>query len=151
VKTELATVRQHDNAVRNAIERKAYAFYECDDFKDGRDQEHWFRAERELTIQDMPFAIGEVALSLRLALEDFPASTLIISISDRSVLIFSLTDDASNDCEGNEELNRECLRIISLPVEIDAAQVTTELKENGLALRLPFAAGAVTVSTATPA
>jgi hypothetical protein len=149
VKTELATLRQHDNAVRNAIERKAYTLYECDDFKDGHDQEHWFRAERELTIQDIPFAIGEVALSLRLALEDFPASTLIISISDRSVLIFSLTNDASNDCESNEEINRECLRIISLPVEIDATQVTTELNNNDLALRLPLAAGAVTVSTAT--
>lgn len=151
VKTELATLRQHDNAVRNAIERKAYTFYECDDFKDGRDQEHWFRAERELTIQNIPLAIGDVALSLRLTLEDCSASTLIISISDRSVLIFSLPDDASKDGEGNEELNRECLRIISLPIEIDAAQVTTELKDNGLALKLPLAAGAITVSRATPA
>jgi hypothetical protein len=148
VKTELATLRQHDNAVRNAIERRAYTFFESDDFKDGHDQEHWFRAERELTFQDIPFAIGDVALSLRLALEDFPASTLIISISGRSVLIFSLKNDASNDCEGNEAIDRECLRIISLPVEIDAAQVTSELNDNDLALRLPLVAGALTVSMA---
>ena len=146
VKTELATLREHDNAVRNAIERRAYRFYESDDFKDGHDREHWFRAERELTVQDVAFAIGDVALSLRLALEDFPASTLIISISGRSVLIFSLPNDASNDCEGKEVINRECLRIISLPVEIDVAQVTSELNDNDLALRLPLAAGALTVS-----
>jgi DUF2934 family protein len=72
MKTELATLRQHDDAVRNAIERKTCTFYEFDDFKDGNDQEHWFRAERELTTQDIPFAIEEVGLSLRLALEEFP-------------------------------------------------------------------------------
>lgn len=148
VKTELATLGQHDNAVRNAIERRAYAFYEFDDFKDGRDQEHWFRAERELTIQGIPLVIGDIALSLRLALEDFPASTLIISISGRSVLIFSLTNDASNDCESNELINRECLRIIPLPVEIDPAQVTSELNDWDLALRLPLLAGALTASEA---
>jgi hypothetical protein len=151
VKTELATLRQHDNAARSAIERRAYTFYEVDGFKNGHDQEHWFRAEQELTTQDIPFAIGEVAVSLHIALEDFPASTLMISISARSVLIFSLTNDASGDCEGNEQVNRECLRIIALPVEIDAAQVTSELNDNDLALTLPLAAGAVMVSTAAMA
>jgi len=148
VKTELATLRQHDNAARSAIERRAYTFYEFDDFKNGHDQEHWFRAEQELTTQDIPFAIGEVAVSLHITLEDFPVSTLMISISARSVLIFSLTNDAGGDCEGNEQINRECLRIISLPVEIDAAQVTSELTDDDLTLTLPLAAGAVMVSKA---
>lgn len=143
VKMELATLGQHDNAVRNAIEQKAYTFYESDDFKDGRDQEHWFRAERELTIQDVPFSIENDAVTVRIAMEDFPASTLIMSISGRSVLIFGLTNDASNDCEGDEVINRECMRIISLPVEIDAAQVASELNDSDLALRLPLVANAI--------
>ena len=139
VKTEWATLEQHDNAARNAIERKAYTFYECDDFKDGRDQEHWFRAERELTIQDVPFSIENDVVTVRIAMECFPASTLIISISACSVLIFRL----------DEVTDRECLRIISLPVEIDAAQATSVLNGNDFALRLPLLAGALTLSEAT--
>ncbi len=54
VKTELASVEEHDNAVRKAIERMAYTLYQLDGFKDGHDQE---RAERELTIQGVPFSI----------------------------------------------------------------------------------------------
>jgi len=149
VKTELATLGQHDNAARNAIERRAYTFYESDDFKDGCDQEHWLRAERDLTIQDVPFSIENDAVTVRIAIEDFPTSTLIISISGRSVLIFSLTNDASNGCEGDEVINRECMRIIWLPAEIDAAQVTSELNDNDLALRLPLMASALTLSEAT--
>src|ERR1700689_5517091 len=126
VRTELASVEEHNTGVWKAIERRAYKLYELEDFKDGCDQEHWFRAERELTIRDGPLSIENDAVVVRLATEDFPASTLVISVSARSVLIFNLKEDASNDCEG---IDRECLRIISLPVEIDAARVTSELND----------------------
>jgi hypothetical protein len=138
-KTELASVEEHDDAVRKAIERRAYTLYERDGFIGGRDQQHWFQAQEELTIKDVPFSIEIDAVTARLALEDFPASTLVISISARSVLIFSLNDDPSNDCE---DINRELLRIISLPVEVDAARATCELNERDLALKLPLASGA---------
>jgi hypothetical protein len=145
VKTELASLEEHDNAVWKAIERRAYALYELDGFKGGHDQEHWFQAERELTIQDVPLSIENDAVTVRLAIDDFPASALVISISARSVLIFSLKDDASNDCEA---INHELLRIISLPVEVDAARVTVtcELDDRDLALRLPLVADALTFS-----
>ena len=52
VKTEFASVEENDGSIRQAIERRAYKLYEHDGFKDGSDQYHWFRAEKELTIQD---------------------------------------------------------------------------------------------------
>ena len=143
VKTEWATLEEHDDAMRNAIERRAYGLYELDSFTAGRDQEHWFRAERELTIQDVPLSIQNDAVTVKLPIEDFPASTLIVSISARSVLILSLKDDASNDCEGAKH---EFFRIISLPVEVDAARVTSELDDRDLAIRLPLLAGALSFS-----
>ena len=77
-------------------------------------------------------------------MEKFPPSTLVISISACSVLIFSLTDDASSDCE---DINRDLLRVISIPVEVDPARVTCELDSRDLVLRLPLVPGAPTVST----
>ena len=56
VKTERATLEEHDDAMRNAIERRAYGLYEFDSFTAGRDQEHWFQAERQLTNQDIEFS-----------------------------------------------------------------------------------------------
>jgi hypothetical protein len=52
VKAEFESVEENDDLIRKAIERRAYAFYEFDGSKDGSDQEHWFRAEKELTIED---------------------------------------------------------------------------------------------------
>jgi DUF2934 family protein len=53
VKTEFASVEENDGLIWKALERRAYELYELDGFKDGSDQEHWFRAEKELTIQDV--------------------------------------------------------------------------------------------------
>jgi hypothetical protein len=125
----------HYNAEAAALaHERTYAFL---------NQQLRFRAERELTIQDVPLSIQNDAVTVKLAIEDFPASTLIVSISARSVLILSLKDDASNDCEGAK---REFLRIISLPVEVDAARVTSELDDRDLAIRLPLLAGALSFS-----
>jgi hypothetical protein len=55
-----------------------------------------------------------------------------------SILIFGLGDDAGEHCDG---VDRECLRILSLPVEVDAAGVTVEFCDTDLALRLPLAVG----------
>ena len=46
VKTEFASMEEHDNVVWKTIERGAYTLYERDGCKDGYDREHWFRAER---------------------------------------------------------------------------------------------------------
>jgi hypothetical protein len=135
VKTELASVEEHEDAVRKAIERGAYELYERDGFRAGNDQDHWFRAEREIAIQDVPFSIENGAVMVRLAVEGFSAPTILISISARSVLILSLAEDTSSGCGG---LNRDLLRIISLQDEVDAARVTCELDDRYLTLSLPL-------------
>jgi hypothetical protein len=68
VKTEFASVEENDGEIRKAIERRAYALYELDGFTDGSDQEHCFRAERELTIQDAVCLIKDDEVTVRLPL-----------------------------------------------------------------------------------
>ena len=54
-KTELSSMEDHKKAVQGDIARRAYALYEADDFKDGLDLDHWFRAERELSVPDQAY------------------------------------------------------------------------------------------------
>ena len=84
IKTEFASVEENDGKIRKAIERRAYALYERDGSKDGSDQEHWFRAEKELTIQEVTCSIENDEVTVRLPMEGFSASTVLVSISARS-------------------------------------------------------------------
>jgi|HubBroStandDraft_6_1064221.scaffolds.fasta_scaffold294554_2 hypothetical protein len=137
VRTEFASVEENDGSIRKAIERRAYALYERDGFKHGSDQEHWFRAEKELTIQDAACSIEDDEVTIRLNMEGFPASTVLISISARSALILNLEDESSNHPGG---IDGDFLRVVSLPVAVDATRVTCELDGGDLVLKL--AAGA---------
>ena len=129
-------MEDHKKVVREDIARRAYALYEADDFKDGLDLDHWFRAERELTVPDVPLSVEEDAVMVRIAMEQFSGSPLVISVSHRSLLILRVTEDESdNPVEGAD---RDILRFVSLPVEIDPAQVTCELDAGDVILRLPL-------------
>jgi DUF2934 family protein len=143
VRTELSSVEEHETAVQQAIARRAYTLYEMDDFKDGLDLDHWFRAERELAIQDVSLSVESDAVTARIAMAQFSGSPLVISISARSLLILSAPHQATNTVE---ETDRDIMCFISLPVEIETAQVTCELDSDGLTLRLPLLEGASTKS-----
>ena len=137
VKTEFASVEENDGSIRKAIERRAYELYERDGSKDGSDQQHWFQAEQELTIQHAPCSIEDGELTIRLPMKGFPASTVLISISARSALILNLEDESTNHPGG---IDGDFLRVVSLPVAVDATRVTCELDGGDLVLKL--AAGA---------
>jgi HSP20 family molecular chaperone IbpA len=132
VKTEFASVEENDGSIRKAIERRAYALYERDGFKDGSDQEHWFQAENELTIQEVACSIENDEVTVRLPMEGFSASTILVSISASSVLILRLEDESRPD-----GIDSDFLRVVSLPVAVDATRVTCELDGSGLVLTLP--------------
>ena len=136
IKTELSGMEDHKKAAQEEIARRAYALYEADDFKDGLDLDHWFRAERELTVPDVPLSVEQDALTVRIAMEQFSGSPLVISVSHRSLLILRVTEDESNNPV--EGVDRDLLRFVSLPVEIDPAQVTCELDAGDVTLRLPL-------------
>ena len=135
-KTELSSMEDHKKAVQGDIARRAYALYEIDDFKDGLDLDHWFRAERELSVPDLPLSVEKDAVTVRITMEQFSGSPLVISVSHRSLLILRITEDESGNAV--EGAHRDILRFVSLPVEIDPAQVTCELDAGDVALRLPF-------------
>jgi hypothetical protein len=118
-------MEDHRKAVHEDIARRAYALCEADDFKDGLDLDHWFRAERELSVPDLPLSVEKDAVTVRITMEQFSGSPLVISVSHRSLLILRITEDESGNAV--EGAHRDILRFVSLPVEIDPAQVTCEL------------------------
>ena len=143
VKTEFASVEKNEDSIRKAIERRAYALYQCDGFKDGSDQEHWFRAEKELTIQEPICSIEGEEVTVRLFLEGFSAATILVSISACSALILSLEDESRPG-----GIDSDFLRVVSLPVEVDPTGVACELDGGDVVLTLPSGRGVSSARTA---
>jgi hypothetical protein len=108
IKTELSGVEDHKKAAQEEIARRAYALYGADDFKDGLDLDHWFRAERELTVPDVPLSVEKDAVTVRIATEQFSGSPLVISVSHRSLLILRVSEDESDNSLSGEPAATFC-------------------------------------------
>ncbi len=67
-------------------------------------------------------------------MEAFPASTVLISISVCSALIFGLEEDSS---DGPGVIDSNFLRVVSLPVEVDPTRVTCAFDGGDLVLTVP--------------
>ena len=130
IKTQFASVEENDGSIRKAIERRAYELYDRDGFKEGRDQEHWFRAEKELTMKDALCSFEDDEVTVRIATGGFSGATVLVSISARSALILSLEDELGRP-------DSDFLRVVSLPVNVDPTRVTCALDGNDLVLKLP--------------
>lgn len=135
VRTEVSSVEEHSSLMRKAIAQRAYALWEIDAFEHGKDQEHWFQAERELTAQDVGICIEDDWITVRIGTADFLPSTLLISVAARSLLILSVRDDGAGTPDG---IDRDVLRFVSLPAEVDPAQITCEMNNGDLSLKLPL-------------
>jgi hypothetical protein len=133
VRTEFPSVEENDGEIRKAIERRAYVLYERDGSKDGSDQQHW----------EVTCSIENDEVTVRLPLERVSASTVLVSISARSALIFSLDDESHPG-----GIESDFLRVVSLPVEVDATRATCELDEGDLVLTLPVTDVPVSARTA---
>ena len=126
-------MEEHNDAVRKAIERRAYNLYELDGFRDGNDLEHWLRAEHELTGQDSPLILENDAITIRL-----PMTEAIISIAPWSLLILTDAPD------------REVVRVISLPAEIDPQLVSGAIEAEEVTLTLPVSGAKTATQRAYP-
>jgi hypothetical protein len=69
-------------------------------------------------------------VTVRLPLEGFSASTVLVSISARSAVILSLEDEPGN---GPGRPDSDFLRVVSLPV--DSARVSCELDGSDLCVK----------------
>ena len=102
----------------------------------------WLQAEQDATRQSVSHSIEDDAILIRLPVEDFPDSTIVVSITARSVLIFSIKNrEAAQEPPSDDQ---ECLHILRLPMEIDIARVACSFDGGHFELKLPLAASALT-------
>ena len=106
----------------------------------GTDQNHWLQTQQELTDADRLIEVRQDNLTLivRVPVASNPGSTLLASISPRSILLLSLLDEP--DEEDTSASVGELLRVITLPVEIDPEQVAAFIDDKHLTLRLSVSA-----------
>jgi HSP20 family molecular chaperone IbpA len=141
------------NEMYQKIARRAFEHFERDDGIGGHDRDHWFAAETEL-LHPVHINITELdeALTLQAEVPGFGINELQISLEPKRLTITGKKGSCGEQKRGNtiyEELcSNEILRVVDLPLEVEASKATATLKNGVLELKMPKAANPMQQSRA---
>ena len=144
---EPETLFERINHLQESVARRAFELFEDRGALFGRDLDDWFRAETEL-LHPVHLEITETddALTARAEVPGFEARDLEVSIEPRRITIAGRKESTKEKKTAKtihkEQCSNEILRVVDLPVEIEAAKVTATLKDGLLDLRMPKTAQA---------
>jgi HSP20 family protein len=134
----------------NSLSRRAYEIFENNGRAFGRDLEHWFQAEREL-LHPVHVHMSETddSLEVRAEVPGFNDKELEISVEPRRLTITGKRETKKDEKKGKTIYSERCsdqiLRLVDLPVEVEADKVTATLKNGVLDLMMPKVAKAQTI------
>jgi HSP20 family protein len=124
------------------IAGRAYEFFEGRGRQIGHELEDWFRAEAEV-LRPVPIEMkeDENRLTVCAELPGFTGTEIKISAEPQRLIIKGSNDELSEQESGkvvfNERRSKQFFRSLTLPAEIDPANVTAALKDGLLEIALP--------------
>ena len=144
---EPETLFERINHLRETIERRAFELFEGRGALSGRDLDDWFKAETEL-LHPVHLEMTETddTLTAHAEVAGFGAKNLEVSAEPRRITISGKRESTEERKTAKtiykEQCSSEILRVVDLPVEIQAAKTAATLKDGILELRMPKAAQA---------
>jgi HSP20 family molecular chaperone IbpA len=140
---EPTTLRERLNHLHHSIAQRAYAMFEDDGGKTGRDLDHWLIAEQELLHPvHVNITDSDGKLTVRAEVPGFSAGDLQLSLEPSRLTIAGrkTTSHNGHDKDGfvyRERCASEILRVLDLPEEVDASKAAAALKDGVLELVIP--------------
>lgn len=146
VEAETLLTRVED--LTKSIARRAYEFFEARGREIGNEVEDWFRAEAEL-LRHVPVTMkeDEHQFTMQAEVPGFKAEEIKLSVEPQRLIIEGNSEQAREEKSEtepekvvfSERRSNRFFRSVTLPAEIDASNVTANLKDGVLEITMPKA------------
>ncbi len=149
--TEFDRIFDRMHEMQEVIARRAFELFEHGGRIFGRDLDHWFKAESEL-LHPVSISIEETDEGLKVEAEvpGFKAEELDVSVEPRRLTITGKREIERERKRGktvySESSADRILRVVDLPVEVNAEKVSALLRNGILEFELPKAVPAKKIS-----
>lgn len=132
--------------IHESIARRAFEIFESNGASWGHDLDNWCKAEAEL-LHPVHMNVTECDGTLHVQAEvpGFGANELEVSLEPQRLMISGKKETSKEETKKGktiyqEQCSNELLRIVNLPVAVDATKATATLKNGVLELSMPKAA-----------
>lgn len=144
------TLSEQVNKIFDSVAKRAYELFDGNGRTFGHDLDDWFKAEMEL-LHPVHVRVTESGESVEVRAEvpGFNEKEIEISVGPRRLTITGKRESNKEQKKGKTVYSEGCcdqiLRIVDLPMTVDADKTTATLKNGVLELTMPKAAKAKTV------
>jgi len=132
--------------IHEIIARRAFEIFESNGATWGHDLDNWFKAEAEL-LHPVHMSITETdgTVNVQAEVPGFNANEVEVSLEPQRLTISGKKETTKEETKKGktiyqEQCSSELLRIVDLPVAVDATKATASLKNGVLELSMPKAA-----------
>lgn len=144
------------NKMFENVAKRAYEIFEGNGRNWGREIDDWFKAEMEL-LHPVHVNITESGdvLEVKAEVPGFNEKEIEVSVEPRRLTITGKRESSKEEKKGKtvyeESCSNQILRVVDLPMAVDADKVTATLKNGILQLTMPKAAKGKTIEIKTKA
>jgi HSP20 family molecular chaperone IbpA len=124
--------RQLSDRANDAVARRAYSLFLADGAADGKDKEHWLRAESEILTRIPDIREFGPSYAVTVPLPGFNADEIDINVDENAAMIVANRSEGSLD-RGN--IGRESIFLVaSWPTAVDPATASANIRNGNLTL-----------------
>jgi HSP20 family molecular chaperone IbpA len=124
--------RQLSDRANDAVARRAYSLFLADGAADGKDMEHWLRAESEVLTHIPDIRESGASYTIAVRLPGFSPEEIAVNVDQNAAMI--VADKSQTDGGADKGgISRESLFLVAnWPTAVDPATANANLRDNNL-------------------
>jgi len=135
------TIFDRIGEVHNSIARRAFEIFEGNGRWPGRELDDWFRAESELLHpMHLELVESDSNLTVRAEVPGFNSKEVEINVEPRRLTVTGKRETKEETKKGKTVFSELCaseiLRVVDLPAEVDISNVSANLKDGILSIKM---------------
>jgi HSP20 family molecular chaperone IbpA len=123
--------RRLSDRANDAVARRAYSLFLADGAADGKDMEHWLKAESEILTRIPDIRESGPSYTVIVPLPGFSPEEIDVNVDENAAIIVANKQQS----EGKDEISREALFLVAnWPTAVDPATANANIRNQNLTL-----------------
>jgi HSP20 family molecular chaperone IbpA len=125
--------RQFSDRANDAVARRAYSLFLADGAANGKDLEHWLKAESELLTRIPDIRESGASYTVTIPVSGFSAAEIDVNVDENAAMI--IADKQSEGSKDRGTIGRESLFLVAnWPTAVDPSTASANIKNDNFTL-----------------
>lgn len=124
--------RQLSDRANEAVARRAYSLFLADGAADGKDMEHWLRAESEVVTPIPDIRESGASYTIAVPLPGFSPEEIDVNVDENAAMIVADKSQSNGSVDKGNSARESLFLVANWPTTVDPATASANLRDQNL-------------------